>query len=96
MPTQEETQSVTVNKAKEIKFSLPALDVVIVGKWIWVSGTTYPVRQQLVALGLRYSSDKSKWYWKPAGQFFKGVPKPYEAISEKYGELRVQPIQQVA
>lgn len=95
------TESVNVDavagaKAKEIKFQLPALDVLVVGKWVWVSGPTYPLRAQLVGMGLRWSKEKSKWYWKPAGQSYKDRPRPYGAIIAKYGELRVQPVAEVA
>ncbi len=93
MPTQYAVDETTALKAKEIKFQLPALTVDIVGKWIWVSGATYPSRNALVSMGLRYSKDKIKWYWKPLGHNFRGRhTSPYSVITAKYGELRVDNI----
>lgn len=91
MPTQYAVDEQTALKAKEIKFQLPSLTVDIVGKWIWVSGETYPARAALVNMGLRFSKDKVKWYWKPATHNFRGRhTRPYQAITAKYGELRVE------
>ena len=90
MPMQTAVDQVTVTKAKELKYALPALEVVIVGKWVWVSGNTAPHAYQLRALGLRYASEKQKWYWRPAGYAHHGRPRPYQNIVSRYGEMRVE------
>jgi hypothetical protein len=95
MPIQTAVDETTALKAKEIKFQLPTLNVAVVGKWIWVSGETFPARSTLVAMGLRYSKDKIKWYWKPAGRSFKGRPRAYGQIISRYGEMRVEPIARI-
>jgi hypothetical protein len=92
MPIQYAVPEATALKAKEIKFQLPTLTVVVVGKWIWVSGETFPARATLVAMGLRFSKDKVKWYFKPEGRSFRGRTKPYGMITAKYGEMRVDPL----
>lgn len=38
----------------------------ICGSWIWVTGATYPHREELKAAGLRYSKSKVAWYWHPS------------------------------
>lgn len=40
-------------------------DIVIelVGSWIWVSGNTYPVKDRLRELNLKWASKKQMWYW---------------------------------
>ena len=45
---------------------LAGIDVEICGSWIWVTGATYPHREELKAAGLRYSKSKVAWYWHPS------------------------------
>jgi hypothetical protein len=80
-----------IDKAKMIKFQFPMLEVSVVGKWIWVSGDTRPQAAGLKTAGLKFSKNKSKWYW--AGEGFKprrAKTIPYPSIVMKYGEARVQ------
>lgn len=42
------------------------LEIEICGTWLWITGNTYPVRQQLTALGCRWSKGKKKWYYTEA------------------------------
>ena len=44
---------------------LHGLDVELCGCWLWVSGNTYAHRDALKAAGLRWSSKKQMWYWRP-------------------------------
>lgn len=34
-----------------------------IGKWLWVSGKTYKIKEQLKELGFFYSSSKKAWFW---------------------------------
>ncbi len=90
MPIQTAVPEATATRAKEIKFALPNLDVVVVGSWVWVSGNTLSHAYQLRALGLRYASEKQKWYWRPAGYAHHGRPRAYAKITQRYGEMRVE------
>ena len=36
-----------------------------IGCYVWISGDTKPVKDQLKALGFRWASDKKMWYLKP-------------------------------
>ena len=45
---------------------IPGITVEICGKWLWVSGDTKPVKDQIKAAGLRFSGSKKMWYWRPA------------------------------
>jgi hypothetical protein len=36
------------------------------GSWLWISGTTFEHKEELKALGCRWSKKRQKWYWKPA------------------------------
>ena len=39
------------------------IDIELCGTWLWLSGDTYSVREQLKNLGCRWSKGKKKWYW---------------------------------
>lgn len=70
-----------------IKFDNIVID--IVGCFIWISGNTYPVKEELKALGFRYSKNKKSWYIAPAEymQNRKSYKRQYsmEEIKNKYG-----------
>lgn len=44
-----------------IKF--PGITVELCGSWLWISGETLPIKDQLKAAGCRWSSSKKMWYW---------------------------------
>jgi hypothetical protein len=48
--------------------TLDGITVEICGSWIWISGDTKPVKDQLKALGCNWSHNKTSWYLKPAGE----------------------------
>ena len=39
------------------------ITVEIIGSWVWVSGNTYPYREQIKALGFFWSKSKHAWYY---------------------------------
>lgn len=47
--------------------SFPAIDIEIIGNWIWVSGNTYPIRDVLKKVGFKFSKNKKMWYWHSSG-----------------------------
>lgn len=65
---------------------LPGIDIEVIGKWIWVSGNTYPVKTELKAAGLIFIKKEGKPYW-----VYKGVESlsrggtPMDVIKSKYG-----------
>ena len=70
-----------------IKFDNIIID--IVGCFIWIKGNTYPIKEELKALGFRYSKNKKSWYIAPAEymQNRKSYKRQYsmEEIKNKYG-----------
>jgi curved DNA-binding protein CbpA len=42
---------------------LDGVEIEIVGSWIWLSGDTYPFREQIKAAGFFWSSKHKKWYF---------------------------------
>lgn len=41
----------------------PGLTVELCGSWLWITGETYGIKDQLKAAGCRWSSSKKAWYW---------------------------------
>lgn len=66
------------------------LEIEICGRWIWVSGDTWPHRETLKANGLRWAKRKKMWFWKPADSGSKKrTSTPMDKIREKYGSQKV-------
>ena len=61
--------------------------VELCGSWVWVSGNTKPHREQLKALGLRWSQNKKQWYWhhEEPGRKWRRGNTSMEEIRRKYG-----------
>ena len=43
--------------------TLSGIKVEQCGSWLWIGGNTYPVREQLLSFGCKYSHGKKMWYW---------------------------------
>lgn len=44
--------------------TIPGIEVEICGTWIWVSGNTFPIKQTLKEIGLKFSGKKKMWYFR--------------------------------
>ncbi len=66
---------------------LQGITIELCGSWLWISGDTKPVKEELKAAGCKWAAKKSMWYWKPADQGPTKTRKPatMEQIREKYG-----------
>ena len=66
------------------------LKLEIVGRWLWLSGATFAIREALKQLDFRYSSDKKSWYWRSdKNRSSNEKPIPLEMIREKFGSQQV-------
>ena len=65
---------------------LEGLEIEVCGDWIWVRGNTYPIKDQLKAVGCFWASKKKCWYWKPA-DYVKTSKKEWdmEKIRDRFG-----------
>lgn len=64
---------------------IKGITVEIVGNWIWCSGDTRPVKDELKAAGMRWASKKRMWYWH-SGEYCKwSSHASMDAIRRKYG-----------
>lgn len=70
----------------ELIILLPGIHIELVGFWIWVTGDTKPVKDQLQDAGLHFAYKKKAWYFR--GDDFKvlrGGKKTLDQIRMKYG-----------
>lgn len=42
---------------------MDGVEIEIVGRWIWLSGNTYPYKEDIKAAGFFWSSKHKKWYY---------------------------------
>ena len=45
---------------------LRGITVELCGSWLWISGDTRPVKDDLKAAGCKWAAKKSMWYWHPS------------------------------
>lgn len=64
---------------------IPGITIEVVGKWLWVSGNTYPVKNEIKAAGLKFASAKKMWYFAGSEHHGKGKTMDMENIRKKYG-----------
>lgn len=57
--------------------SYPDVVVEMIGNWIWISGNTKPIKEQLKQLQFRFSGSKIAWYWK-SYKFYKKSAESFE------------------
>ena len=79
-------------KIKELqgKINPEGLHFELCGKWLWVTGKTYKVKDTLKELGFRYSGNKLSWYYRQEDHRSPNQePIPFEMIKEKYGSKEV-------
>jgi hypothetical protein len=79
-------------KYKDIISRIINLDVEIeiCGRWIWVSGNTFPVREELKSAGFWWAKRKQMWYWRPPEQkYHRKVAKSIEWIRDTYGSIPI-------
>jgi hypothetical protein len=70
-PATETQYAKAVKVAEEYKaiiiqlLKMEGLIIEICGSWLWVSGETQRHKAALAKIGLKWSSNKSMWYWRP-------------------------------
>lgn len=64
---------------------LEGIFIEIIGTWVWVSGQTYPVRDQLKQAGLKFSHGKKMWYYHEGEFTSYKKSTDIEDIRAKYG-----------
>lgn len=83
LKTEYELSEAIINAAKALS-KYPDITIEIVGKWIWVSGNTYPIRGELKQAGFLFAPVKKMWYYKGVESSGRGNMS-IEDIRRKYG-----------
>lgn len=39
------------------------IQIEVFGSWLWITGNSFPLKEQLKALSFKYSRNKNAWYW---------------------------------
>lgn len=67
------------------------IHIELIGSWLWISGSTYPLREQLKALEFKYSPNKSSWYWHSRNYIKMGNKQfTMDAIRKLWGSVEVE------
>ncbi|MDB5158715.1 MAG: hypothetical protein JWR50_3422 [Mucilaginibacter sp.] len=70
---------------------LEGITIELLGVWLWVTGSTYPVRATLKAAGFMFAPKKLAWYFRTAEyKVSKGGKKSLDEIRDKYGSEVIQ------
>jgi hypothetical protein len=92
----EEAKENEVEIDKEIRniidalVNLENLNVELIGKWLWISGETYPVKDVLKSAGLQFIKKAGVPYWVYKGSESAGRGKmSMEEIKNKYGSSKI-------
>jgi len=65
---------------------IPGINIELCGNWLWISGLTYPVKDQLKGIGCLYSPSKMMWYFRPEDYKRKSAKSvPIDSIRAKFG-----------
>jgi hypothetical protein len=64
---------------------LPGIVIELVGHWIWVTGDTYTVRNELKAAHFFFAPKKFAWYFRSDDFKTRGGKKSLDEIRRKYG-----------
>lgn len=71
--------------------TIPGINIEIVGTWIWISGNTYPVKDQIKEAGFKFHGKKTMWFWHP-GEYhkFNNKEMDMDEIRSRYGSENVK------
>lgn len=77
-------------KLMEVLF-LPEVTIEVIGSWIWITGNTRPLKEELKASGFKFSPNKLAWYWQH-GDYRKKNGKQFsmEEIRAMWGSEEVE------
>jgi len=77
-------------KLNEVIF-LKEVTIEVIGSWIWITGNTRPLREELKTRGFKFSPNKLAWYWQ-YGDYRKKNGKQFslEEIRAMWGSEEVE------
>jgi hypothetical protein len=96
LTTDEKNNEIVIDKAIrdviDALINLDEINIELIGKWLWISGNTYPVRQVLKSAGLIFIKKEGKPYWVYRGVETSSRGKSsMDDIKRKYGVFEMKP-----
>ncbi len=77
-----------INKLKEIE--LTDIKVEVIGSWLWVSGDTFKIKDNLKTLGFFYSHNKKAWFFNGSDhKINRAFCKSLDEIKNKYSSQEI-------
>ncbi len=71
--------------------ALKGIIIEVTGRWIWITGGTYPHRNYLREIGCFWAHKKLAWYWRPAdAKVNNRHPYTLEQIRSKFGCISIE------
>ena len=65
---------------------LEGIQVDLIGRWIWLSGNTYPYKDTIKSLGFKWCSNKHMWAWhKAEDASYNRKKMTIDEIKDRYG-----------
>lgn len=69
---------------------IPNINIEIIGSWIWVSGNTFPVKDELKQAGFKFQGAKKMWFWHAGDYTRRGKGEiSIEEIRANYGSQNI-------
>jgi hypothetical protein len=78
-------QAVMDKIAEFLARSLPKLDLLLIGNWLWVTGDTLPLKEPLKELKFKWHGQKKCWFWHAGAWHGRGNKGSLADIASKYG-----------
>lgn len=83
-PVMDEAEKKVIETLEKL-LKIKGLKVEVLGLWIWVSGDTKPVKEELKELGLKWAHHKKMWYFAGVRSTGRSGGKAIGYIRGKYG-----------
>lgn len=81
----EEIEKALMDKIMELlSLNLQGIEIDLIGTWIWITGDTKPVKDQLKDAECKWHGKRGCWYFK-IGNYYRRSSKSLETLAEKYG-----------
>jgi|BioPla2DNA2_1021312.scaffolds.fasta_scaffold189662_1 curved DNA-binding protein CbpA len=79
-------------KVVENIIHIPDIKIEIIGTWIWITGNTKPVKEELKKAGFKFAPKKVAWYWHGQKKYRKRSKKKLsmEEIRNLYGSEELE------
>lgn len=68
-----------------LSLGIEGVKVMLIGKWVWVDGDTKPRRAALKGAGMKWHSQREKWFWHEGKWHGRRSRGSLESLARKYG-----------